>query len=263
MSKTVIAALILGAVASVAAAQTTGPANPLASRRGWEVGGQVSDYRYQEPDVGVKIWGPKIGGTGAYTFTDAKKWSKFDLRLAYGRLKYEGSGTADSEPDLILETRAAVGRDFFPGGGVSLSPYLGLGYRYLFNDLRGTSSTGAIGYRRYSTYVYVPLGLTTRFSAGESWVIAPTVEYDYLIRGTQKSQLTDAGLGFTDATNEQDKGRGYRLSLMVENGFWAFGPWTQYWNIKDSDIVPIGFGRGAQEPRNQTREYGLELKYRF
>jgi hypothetical protein len=41
-------------------------------------------------------------------------------------------------------------------------PYAGLGFRYLYNDLRGTSSTGAIGYRRESHYFYVPLGVTLR-----------------------------------------------------------------------------------------------------
>jgi hypothetical protein len=37
----------------------------------------------------------------------------------------------------------------------------------------------------------------------------------------------------------------------------------QYWNIDDSDIVPVGFGLGAQEPQNETREFGIEVKYRF
>jgi len=31
-------------------------------------------------------------------------------------------------------------------------------------------------------------------------------------------------------------------------------PLDEYWSIKDSDIVPIGFGFGGQEPKNETRE---------
>jgi len=36
-----------------------------------------------------------------------------------------------------------------------------------------------------------------------------------------------------------------------------------YWNIKDSEVVSIGPGTVAMEPANWTREYGLELRYRF
>jgi len=54
---------------------------------------------------------------------------------------------------------------------------------------------------------------------------------------------------------------------MVEKDHLAFGAWTHYWHIKDSDVqfagVVQGRGRFAQEPENYTRESGLELRYRF
>ena len=264
MSKALITATFVVAISPVASAQTSVPTDPLATRRGWEVGGQLSHYSYEEPNIGVKIWGGKVGITGAYTYTGAGQWFfKVDGRYAYGSLKYEGDGTMDSVPDSIFESRGVFGKDFFSRSGVSLSPFVGLGYRYLYNDLRGTTSTGAVGYRRFSNYWYAPLGLTSRIKVNGQWVIAPTVEYDYFIRGKQMSQLTDTGLGFSDATITQNKGYGYRLSVMAENRSWAFGPWMHYWRIEDSDIVPIGFGSGALEPKNETREYGLEVKYRF
>jgi hypothetical protein len=155
------------------------------------------------------------------------------------------------------------GKDFFPGSGLSLSPFVGFGYRYLYNDLRGTTSTGFAGYQRFSHYWYAPIGVTSRIKVDGGWVIAPTIEYDYFIEGRQESQFTDVGVGFVDATNKQDKGYGYRVSLTAEKGSWAFGPWMHYWKIEDSDIVPIGFGFGGFEPQNETREFGLEVKYRF
>ena len=264
MSKALITAAILVAISPAASAQTSAAADPLVTRRGWEVGGQLSDYRYEEPSQGTKIWGGRVGVTGAYTFTGARRWFfKVDGRYAYGSLKYEGSGTMDSVPDSILEARAVFGKDFLPRSGVSLSPFAGFGYRYLYNDLRGTTSTGASGYQRYSNYWYAPLGLTSRINVNGQWVIAPTVEYDYFIKGRQVTQFTDLGAGYSDATNTQNKGYGYRFSVMAEKGSWAFGPWMQYWNIEDSDIVPIGFGIRGIEPKNETREFGLEVKYRF
>ena len=253
------AALVTGA----APAQDTAPANPLLTRRGWEVGGQVSKYHYEEPGF-MNLKGNQAGAVGAYTFTSPNRlYSRIDLRASYGKLKYEGSGTLDDVPDWIVEARAVIGRDYLRGEGIALSPYVGLGYRYLYNDLQGYSSTGAVGYRRYSHYVYVPLGLTARFRAGVRWVVAPTVEYDAFLGGRQYSQLTDTGIGYSDASNTQKHGYGYRAYLMLENGRWAFGPWLHYWKIKDSDTVPIGLGKAALEPANWTREYGVELRYRF
>jgi hypothetical protein len=86
----------------------------------------------------MKIEGPRAGVTGAYTYVRPERWFfKVDGRYAYGSLDYEGSGTLESVPDSILEARAVFGKDFFPGSGLSLSPFVGFGYRYLYNDLRG------------------------------------------------------------------------------------------------------------------------------
>jgi len=236
----------------------------VGTRAGWEVGIQMSDYRYTEPDVDVEIWGPRVGLTAAYTQTNTNNWFvKFDGRVSYGSLKYEGSGTQDAVTDIVFETRGYFGKDFFPRQGVSLSPYAGLGYRYLYNDLRGPTSTGAAGYRRYSKYYYVPLGMSSRFNFSGKWSLSPTIEYDYFIAGTQESQLTDVGIGYNDAYNEQSEGYGYRLSVMLEKEAWAFGPWLHFWSIEDSDIVTIGTGVSGLEPQNETREYGIEFKYRF
>ena len=259
--------LILASTAALAAgatsAQETTPSNPLLTRSGWEVGGQISRYHYEEPDF-MKLTGDRIGAVGAYTFANPNRvYARIDLRAAYGSLKYEGSGTLDNVPDWIFEARAVVGRDYLTGESAALSPYIGLGYRYLYNDLRGYSSTGAVGYQRVSQYLYIPVGLTARFRAGERWVVAPTVEYDAFLGGRQYSQLSDTGIGYSDASNRQHHGYGYRASLMLESGRWAFGPWFYYWNIGDSDTVSVGLGQSGYEPANWTREYGVELRYRF
>ena len=258
-------ATLLAAVSVTAPAQETAPSNPLLTRRGWEVGGQIAKYHYEEPAL-MNLKGNRVGAVGAYTFTSPNRvYSRIDLRASYGKLKYEsqGTGTMDDVPNSIAEARAVVGKDFLVSDNVALSPYIGLGYRYLYNNLRGYSSTGADGYRRYSHYVYVPVGVTLRMRTGGQWVIAPTLEYDAFLGGKQYSKLSDTNSGLSDASNKQNDGRGYRAYLMLENGHWSFGPWLQYWNIKDSDIVPIGLGKAAMEPANWTREYGLELRYRF
>jgi len=258
----ILVAALLAAISTTVAAQTGQP-DPLLTRRGWEVGGQVSKYYYEEPDF-MNLKGNQLGAVGAYTFTSPNRvYNRIDGRVAYGSLKYEGSGTMSDVPDWIAEVRAVIGRDFLVSENVALSPYIGLGYRYLYNDLRGYTSTGAVGYQRYSHYFYAPVGVTLRMRTGGHWVIAPSLEYDAFLGGRQYSKLSDTGLGYSDASNDQDSGRGYRATFMVEKGHWSFGPWLHYWNIKDSDTVPIGLGFVGMEPANWTREYGLELRYRF
>jgi hypothetical protein len=262
------------AVSPAAPAQTTAPDDPRLTRRGWEVGVQGSHYHYEEPDVvplgggasgSVKLTGPRGGAVGAYTFTDRRHWfSRIDARISYGKLKYEGSGTQTDVPDWIGEIRAVGGKDFLAGGSLAFSPYIGLGYRFLENDSRGYTSTGAAGYRRYSNYVYAPVGLTLRINTSGRFIIAPTLEFDAFIQGRQVSRLTDTGIaGYQDVSNEQTKGYGYRASLMFEHDRWAFGPWLHYWSIKDSDVQPVGNGLFGMEPANWTREWGAEFRFRF
>jgi len=253
---------LLAAISTAVSAQGAAQSNPLLTLPGWEAGGQFAEYQYEEPSF-AKLTGDRIGVAGAYTSTGALLYTRIDLRASYGSLDYQGSGTLGNVPDWIFETRAVFGKDFLTAAGVALSPYIGLGYRYLYNDVRGRTSTGAIGYRRHSNYVYAPMGLTVRINAGSNWAIAPTIEYDVFLTGRQVSKLSDTSLGFSDLTNKQAKGRGYRAYLMLENERWAFGPWAHYWKIEQSDIRPVGLGFIGLEPANRTRDYGVEVRYRF
>jgi hypothetical protein len=276
LSRPVSAAALLTIIATAVSAQNAAPRqNLLLTRPGWELGAQVSKYEYKEPATadfgGMSLEGPRIGAVGAYTGTAPNlTYGRIEGRVSYGWLDYESgnTGTSSNVPDWTAEVRVVAGKDFLFGERTALSPYIGLGYRYLFNDLQGYSTTGHVGYRRYSQYWYIPIGLTMRMRAGDQWVFAPTVEYDAFVGGKQKSMLSDVAPGAPDLTNDQERGRGYRVSLMVEGRRWSFGPWLHYWKIKDSEVVFLGFdsmGRpvGGLEPDNSTLEYGLEFRYRF
>jgi len=261
---------ILSAVCPAAFAQDG--RDPLLTRPGLEVGIQAAHYHYEEPNV-AKLIGLRAGGVGAFTFTQGDAFFKADGRVSLGDLKYQGSGTQNSVPDYIFEVRFVAGTDLQAGEGVVLSPYAGLGYRYLYNDLRGYTrgpvtlknpSGIYAGYRRYSNYLYVPAGLTLRTGLNDGWVLAPTLEYDVFLRGMQISALSDAGTCYRDITNKQTGGSGYRAAFMAEKGHLAFGPWLHYWNIKDAlDPQPDGCGELRYEPHNWTREFGVEVRYRF
>lgn len=247
----------------------------LKAKSGQEFEISISSYRYEEPSLGMTNKGDKFGVNhlGAKTL-NADWFIKDDLRFAYGSVDYVGSGYQPSAPDWYLDARGLIGRDFLSGNGI-YSPYIGIGYRYLFNDLRGYSSSGAIGYRRESNYLYVPLGVTHRFKLDDSAVLATTVELDRLLGGRQLSRLSDlvGHSGYNsapDVTNAQNSGFGFRADVMYEMGDWAFGPFFNIWRISQSDSVlqPI-VQNGATtwyyftEPENRTTELGLRMRFRF
>jgi len=233
---------------------------PVARGDSWELGWQASRYRYDEPDI-MHLVGYRVGLVGAYTYERGDVFQKVDLRASYGQLRYEGSGVQEGVPDFLMETRWVIGRRL--DRNLSPAPYAGLGYRYLFSDLRGFTSTGYAGYRRYSNYLYAPVGVSWRTPVRGDWVLAPSVEWDFFLRGWQITKLSDAGPGYFDVTNTQTRGYGFRVAGMFENGNWSWGPWIHYWNIRDSDVQPMTATLGGIEPANHTLEFGLEIRRRF
>jgi hypothetical protein len=251
-----------GLMAATLAFAAVAQRDPLATRGGWEIGLQGSTYEYEEPNFAL-LEGERFGATGTVTLLGQEYLhSRIEARYSYAELDYTGSGTLRDAPDHLFELRAIAGRDY-RAGGVVWVPYAGLGYRFLYNDIRGITSTGQIGYRRKSRYYYVPLGVALRIPMGESWVMVPQLEYDAFANGKQRSYLGDTGLGLRNVTNKQNDGWGARAQLAFENRRWAIAIWTQYWDIKDSEIQPVGLGLIGLEPANTTRESGVELRYRF
>lgn len=247
----------------------------LKSRNGNEIGITVSSYRYEEPSLGMSNKGDKFGVNHFGTRMLNGDWFiKDDVRFAYGSVDYVGSGYQAGAPDWYLDARGMVGRDIRMGNAV-YSPFIGIGYRYLFNDLSGYSSTGAIGYRRESNYLYIPMGLTHRFELQDFAVLATTVEFDQLLGGRQVSRLSDlvGHYGYTsaeDVTNAQSSGFGFRADVMYEMGDWAFGPFLNIWRISRSNSIlqPITqHGTTTwyyfSEPENRTSEFGLHMRFRF
>ncbi|HEY5763761.1 MAG TPA: hypothetical protein VIS73_11195 [Rhodocyclaceae bacterium] len=257
--------LLVLSMTVVRAEQSTAIASATATPAGFDLALQFSDYLYDEPTVAVYLDGRQLGLRGAYTHElDGERFARVDLRAAYGAITYHGTGTAKRQPNFIVETRYVLGHDFFPGESLGLAPFVGIGYRFLYNDLRGLTSTGAAGYRRHSHYLYLPLGLTARFVTAGGWIVAPTLEYDHFLRGRQYSHLSDTGIpGFVDVVNTQRDGHGYRASLQFEKGTLSFGPWVHIWRIADSDTVRFSPTMVGREPENNTREIGIEFISRF
>ena len=236
------------------------PATPS----GYTLGGTAVYGCYREPSMGVTEQGLGWGALAGAAFSAGRGWHlRTGLEWDHGRIRYQGSGSMSGVPDDRLDVDLALGPDWVLGPRTVLAPFTGFGVRMEWNDLRGATSTGAMGYRRESSLKYVPLGCAVRVALGCAWVLVPAVEYDWVAQARMVSRLGDAGTGLGTAINHPDSGHGWRVGVTAETGRTAFGPWLRYWRLGASDKVAVGRGYWAQEPENRSLEVGFRATWRF
>jgi hypothetical protein len=271
---TLAALCFLNTLPPIASAQNLTPNNNLTTQTGHEFGVSLSNYKYSEPRV-MNIDANKLGLEYSGTYSLDPEWPnqnkglflKTELRYVTGQANYNSvaTGSLNSRPDWYYEARILGGRDYSYGDSI-ISPYLGISYRYLFNDLRGTTTTGNVGYRRESNYYSLPIGLSHKMSLSNQKQLQTIIEYSYLIRGLQNTKLSDANASantaLADISNNQRSGYGFRLSSMLRFDRWAIGPSLIYWRINQSEQVTSG-GKNYIEPQNNTTELGLKANYLF
>lgn len=267
--RVVMAGFVMFFISTIAAQAFTGSSVDLAA--------EFSHITYKEP--GIKEKGLMYGVSGAYTLHNRLERDtqglmiKADGNLGFGQVDYDGAlsdGTPyeiDNINDLKLETRISGGYDFSIFNATRLTPYFGIGYRYLMDDL----SKDAAGYLRQSHYFYSPVGFETETSLNEGWSIGFCLEYDIFWMGRQYSDLSDVSSSYNDVSNDQNGGYGVRGSVRLikkgEKADFFFEPFIRYWNIDESDksnITLSGTIIGTVvEPKNHSTEIGLKVGARF
>lgn len=238
-----------------------------------ETGLTLSDYKYSESEMSLTA--KKIGADYAITFQRNDGWFlRGQLRGAVGDADYRGSGNMGGVPDYYVESRWGIGRQISLGQH-TLWPEAGLGYRYLYNDLRGVTDTGAVGYRRESRYLTARAALRYQFLIPDGTRMEAAIEHDRLIIGRQDSRMSDLeGHGrwtdYPDVANYQYQGQGWRFSATYRRSNWSVGSYLHRWRIKDSDKehIRVETTSGTEywtvwEPANNTREIGVKVAYSF
>lgn len=247
----------------------------LFKERAAEVGAEISHISYEEPGV-MEDKGMMYGVSGSYTYHNPGPtfMLKAENKFSYGQVDYSSTSTGDMDDidDFMYEIRGFGGYDFFPSQTLAITPYAGIGYRYLNDDSGGmTTTTGAKGYERESNYLYSPVGIEVTAGLENNWSLGGVIEYDLFWLGKQKSHLSDASAGFGDLENDQNKGYGIRGAIKLQkksdNIDFLIEPFIRYWNIaksNESDVtyqgVIIGYG---YEPKNNSTEIGLKLAINF
>lgn len=209
---------------------------------------------------------------------------KAEVEALWGSVDYFSfnSGSINSIPDAMIETRAMLGTNLFREGRRVITPYAGLGYRRLTDNSDGMISTvGALGYDRQANYSYAPIGIEISSALDGGWSIGGTLEYDFFFSGTQitsipKDMLVNGSTVSSNFTNDQNKGYGLRASANIKKKIstacnLVFAPYLRYWNInvsKSSSIVDTDVLNNTKtitvvEPANLSTEYGVKVAVEF
>jgi len=232
------------------------------------IGIQTYYFEYEEPGI-MDQEGYYTGLSYQYGYKKPKWYLKMDGMIAAGRVDYDSAttGSLDGERNITFEIRGLYGYTVLEKSATKITPFLGMGYHFLENKSeRKLTTTGHAGYDRESHYIYIPVGVTIDFTMKNGWHFVPEAEYDFFLTGQQDSR-TGYLAGYTDVSNTQDKGYGYRFSLGFSKQMKKFELmlrfFFRYWDIEDSDVTIDPFGRGWIEPQNSTHEFGFECSFNF
>lgn len=275
LRKILLPALLSMVLAPMATAETVESPSLPASPHQFTLGLEGFYYRYDEKVQRRKLMndrGVLYGIIAGYDYEFSNHFFMgVDLRAAWGNCNYWSNGTGRDKriPAGRFEGRFLMGKKFLTENGLYLTPFIGAGYRLKMDFSGGhVTTTGHHGYHRASQYFYIPLGLTLTKPLSQDWSLAITGEYDLFIGGEQWSGI-NRGDGKALKHN-QKRGYGLKADAALIKNFnrksLSFGPFINYWNIKDSNVVPIRHFNQMYytvEPKNTTIEAGLQIKFRF
>lgn len=235
---------------------------------GVQIGFETSHITYKEPGL-MKEEGFMYGINGAIAYHNYNYMLSLEAKASMGEVDYTStsSGSLDNIDDTMWEIRGLAGYDFGIPETFAITPYVGAGYRHLEDNMGGKrSTTGARGYDREISYVYSPIGVDVTRVFENGWNIKLRLEYDKFWDGKVESHLGSIP-GYYDIENDQDKGygcrgslafkkRGERIDLIIE-------PFFRYWNIKDSKRTTDPGGTTWIEPKNTSKEFGINLAIEY
>ncbi|MBA3676849.1 MAG: hypothetical protein H0W74_05530 [Sphingosinicella sp.] len=276
----VVTSIFAAMLAEGASAQTRG---------GFEVGAEVFDYNYRERQDGqvvAKDDGIFGGASVGYIETvGGGAFLRARLNIAFGSVDYSSSGPIledpeigearlDNVPQSIGQLELHIGKDFMLSNGASITPFIGIGSRYLSDKSGGRETAdGLAGYDREISYAYVPLGIAAGVPLGGRAILNLSAQYNWLAGGDSKSHFSAISRELPDVEVEFKDGHGYDASAMigvpVGSKRIAFGPFFRSWKIDQSQSFILTNPEDPTEsielfePKNRTTEVGFRLSLAF
>lgn len=239
---------------------------------GWHLGAIASHGRYREKSV-MQVQGPRLGVSAARDWFTHGAWQisvQGQLHLSAAYYSSPISGELANVPDLETDLRITA---LYPlkhndsatdaPGAWQWAAYAGLAHRFHYNDLRGRTTVGDIGYRRLSQRIFLPIGLQVS-QAGTSAFTA-RLEITPNLYGTHSTYMTDFGAD-RDATVAQ-KSRGWAVQIGWQPlPGWRVSAHHRRWSTSATGAWPgtrFGVTRYYYEPASQWRDTGVQVSRQF
>ena len=256
------------------------------------LGVDVISYKYSESTETVpklmSLKSNQFGGYAAYTLSRDDWFFKTEATLTYGYAKYDNwrhpQYMGASDPTWLFEGRLLGGYDFKISDDLTLSPYIGIGYKHRSEDHQltddkdhGRKNDTERPFRVNRSW-YIPIGVKAKYDFTPKWFMTATIEYDHRFWGKHydyAKQMAPSPLIFN-----QHKGWGTQGELMFgrhfEKNTLEVGPYVSWWSAKKSNklnskkYIRNRLGgeeewesNGSFEPASKILEIGLRLKVTF
>lgn len=247
--------ILLFICASTAGAQSSDEA--ASPRMQWGLSSGLN--MYQEPGL-MQLRGSELGVHTRIGGLAQVPRTHFEGDMLLGVQNYSSAQSGSQSGIMNIETRWRALVPMFGNTASDQGWFTGLAVHTLWNDLRGTTTTGYGGYRRIATQLWLPL----QWRSGDVWELNAGL----LVYGRHLSMLTDASSSYSDAHNTQRRGEYLQLSMNMraDNGN-VLRPFIRYTHLGDSDSVfirspptddcPAGSACYAVEPNSHRWQLGV------
>ena len=206
---------------------------------------------------------------GSQLNSEISNMYRLETRISYGKVDCNGAlidlNTGATTPytykgisDSMLELRGLIGKDYIFGPN-TLTPYVGLGYRYL-ND---NAAVLEGGYNRHIYYLYIPAGFEYLNQLNKDWAIGGSLEYDFFAWGEADSYATEGNVPIQNVRDGWFWNEGSLKIIKKYNYFNIYlEPYLRYWHIYQSKPKTVMFNDTPLEivePENNSLEIGGKL----
>lgn len=272
----IVLVTLFGGAAMIGAAPAHGQTRP-----GFEVWTEALDYSYRERRQGDVV-ARDDGGFGSLGASYVKPlqssvFLRARFNVAMGSVDYAGADGEDRIDDVEQnygQFELHLGKDIRLAKGATLTPYFGMGGRYLEDESGGKrTNTGRLGYDREVSYTYVPIGAAARIPLAGKSFLTLSAQYNWVVDGDVRSRLSSIDPRLPDIKVKLDKGSGFELAALgstpMGRKILSFGPFLRSWNVDRSEtfvlVDPEGSGDAIEffEPDSKTTEVGLRLSLAF
>ena len=242
---------------------STAPDTAVASGLRWHWATSAGLNSYTEPGL-MRMLGPELGlHLRLSDISWGGHWG-LEADVLYGRQDYESlnTGRLTDIPNIETRSRIMYAHTAQRTAGPSMGLSYGLAVHTLWNNLDGTTTTGAGGYVRKAIQLWAPVRWREGLAPG-GWATAWTAEGGVLISGQHTSVLSQVSAVYPDVTNRQDKGVYLQFSSEHRQGLraGAWSPFVRFTWLGDSDTVAFSTTTRhyqGTEPLSQRWQVGAQ-----